>query len=131
MSDAQQSEGMPEHNGAEGRQVPPWMRPAEPDHPMMVEGDVIDGDTALMFRCLIEEYLLGGHSPEDIRAMFGQPNFQAFHAAAQTLGQEQAERILTETASRIGRHRVRFLESKNTSKEVTLTIGASTSIPAD
>ena len=105
--------------------VPPWQRPAEPDHPMLVDGAVIDGDTELMFRCLVEEYLLAGHSPETIHEMCAQANYQAFYAAVLSIGPERARSIIADAAERIGRHRVRFFESGATTTSVTLTIGAS------
>ena len=91
----------------------------------MVEGGVIDGNTELMLRCMVEEYLLAGHSPQEILAMCDQPNYQAFHAAMHSLGRGRAESIVTEAAARVGCHRVQFSESIATAKPATLTIGAS------
>ena len=115
------------HDGddAEHPDAPPWKRPAEPDHPMIVEGGVVDGDTELMFRCMVEEYLLAGHAPQTILAMCDQPNYQAFHAAMQSLGRGRAESIVASAAIRVGCHRVQFSESVTTAKAATLTIGAS------
>ncbi len=111
--------------GAEHADAPPWKRPAEPDHPMIVEGGVVDGNTELMFRCMVEEYLLAGHSPQAILAMCDQPNYQAFHASMHSLGRARAESIITEAAARVGCHRSQFSESNGTAKPATLTIGAS------
>ena len=110
---------------AEHASVPPWRRPTEPDHPMLVDGGVIDGDTELMFRCMVEEYLLAGHSPDAIHEMCVQPNCQAFYAAVHSIGPERAQSIIADAAQRIGRHRVRFYESGATAQSATLTIGAS------
>jgi len=116
------------HQHADHDNLHPSLRPAEPDHPMMVEGGVIDGDTALMFRCMIEEYLLNGYSIDTIRDMCIQPNYQAFYAAFQSLGSEKGELILSQTAARIGQHRVRFIESSNNAQQATLTVNATTTI---
>lgn len=105
--------------------LPPWQRPAEPDHPMMVEGDVIDGDTSLMFRCMVEEYLLGGHSPREILDMCSRPEYQAFHAAMLSIGRTRGESIIADAAACVGHHRVRFSESSATATSVTLTMNAS------
>lgn len=114
-----------DHEHAEHANVPPWQRPAEPDHPLLVEGGVIDGDTELMFRCMVEEYLLAGYSPDAIHEMCGQPNYQAFYAAVHSIGPERAQSIIADAAERVGRHRVRFHESGATAQSATLTIGAS------
>ena len=92
---------------------------------MMVEGGVVDGNTELMFRCMVEEYLLAGHSPQAIFTMCDQPNYQAFHAAMHSLGRARAESIITDAAARVGCHRAQFAESNATAKAATLTIGAS------
>lgn len=92
---------------------------------MLVEGGVVDGDTELMFRCMVEEYLLAGHAPETIREMCRQPNYQAFHAAVHWIGPGRAQVIIADAVERIGRHRVRFHESGATTTPATLTIGAS------
>lgn len=104
--------------------LPPWMRPAEPDHPMIVEGDVIDGNTELMFRCMVEEYLLAGHGSGAIRDMCRQENYQAFYAAVRALGESRAESIILDCAARVGRHRIRFVESGAQAKQATLTVSA-------
>ena len=98
---------------------------------MIVEGGVVDGSTELMFRCMVEEYLLAGHSPQAILALCDQPNYQAFRAAMHSLGRARAESIITEAAARVGCHRVRFFESNATASPATLTIGASACSSAD
>ncbi len=91
----------------------------------MVEGGVVDGNTELMFRCMVEEYLLAGNSPQAILTMCDQPNYQAFHAAMHSLGRARAESMITEAAARVGCHRVEFSESNATASPATLTIGGS------
>ncbi|MCA9446203.1 MAG: hypothetical protein KC931_03745 [Candidatus Omnitrophica bacterium] len=81
-------------------------RPVEPDHPMSLEGGVVDGDLRLMIRCQLEDMLMFGTPPEELQAMADNPNFQGLYAAKQTLGQEAFETIFEETLSRIGIHRV-------------------------
>jgi hypothetical protein len=112
------------HNETEHPDLPPWMRPAEPDHPLMLEGDVVHGDTALMFRCFVEEYLMGGFAPELILEMCNDPGYQAFHAALLTLGRDRAKAIIDDSVARVGRHRVRLVESATEAKQAELTIHA-------
>ena len=102
----------------------PWERPVEPDHPMMVEGGIVDGDTAFMARCLFEELLRGGLSLRELRTMTANPGYQALYAMRTALGPEQLERTLAETAARVGVHRFVTRESTDQTSPATLTIGA-------
>ena len=56
-------------------QLHPSQRPAEPEHPMMLDGEVIDGDTNLMFRCMVEDYLMAGQSPRQLLDMCADENY--------------------------------------------------------
>jgi hypothetical protein len=86
-------------------------RPLEPEHPMSLEGGVVDGDLCLMARCQLEETLLFGTSPEEILAMADHPNFQGLYAAKLTLGAETFQKIFEETLERIGFHRATCVET--------------------
>ncbi len=112
------------HDEHEHATLPPWMRPAEPDHPMMIDGGVTSGDAALMLRCMVEEYLLAGHAPQAILAMCENAEYQAFHAAMHSLGRDRAAAIISDAAKRVGHHHVQFSESTATAQATTLTISA-------
>lgn len=103
----------------------PWERPIEPDHPMVVEGDVIPGDTAFMFRCLVEELLRVGIGPAELREMSHDSNYQALRAARVAMGDRAVDRIIEEAAAATGTHRVRSWEATGTTAPASLTIGAS------
>ncbi len=90
----------------------PGSHPSKPDHPMVVAGQVIPGDTAHMARCLIEELLFAGFSPKAIRGMSQDRNYQALHAARETLGGAGFEDILDEAATRVGTHRLVIREDE-------------------
>lgn len=122
-----ESEARGANHDARQAEAPPWRRPAEPDHPMLVDGGVTQGNTELMFRCMVEEYLFAGHALQTILEMCRQPNYQGFHAAMHALGVERAEAIATDAARRVGRHRVRATESMESATAATLTINATTS----
>ena len=104
--------------------VKPWERPAEPEHPMVVEGDVIPGDTAFMFRCLIEEMLRAGLSASELGAMSRNPNYQGLYAARVSLGGDAVDRIINEAAGSTGMHRVRMWEATGSAAPATLTVSA-------
>ncbi|MBK9189630.1 MAG: hypothetical protein IPM33_11820 [Phycisphaerales bacterium] len=80
----------------------PRLRPAEPDHPMSLEGDVISGDPALLVRCLAEEMLMGGMSGPELTALSHSPQYQSLYAARVSLGHEATDRILGEVFARVG-----------------------------
>ncbi len=94
---------------------------------MMLDGEIIDGDTTLMFRCMVEDYLMAGQSPEQLLDMCVDENYQALYAAQCALGLPRAEAIVREAAQRVGHHRVRVWESSVQARSVTLTIGATAS----
>lgn len=104
--------------------VAPWERPAEPEHPLVVEGGVVDGDTEFMARCLFEELLRSGIGPETLREMTANPEYQALYALRVALGPEQLERVLASTAGRVGIHRFAVREATGSFAPATLTIGA-------
>lgn len=85
----------------------PAQRPAEPDHPMILEGGVVPGDTRYMAQCLLEEMLQAGLDRDDLLEMSRDPNYQALHAARVTLGDDPFELILQGAAARCGFLRVK------------------------
>lgn len=104
--------------------VKPWERPVQPEHPMVIEGGLVPGDTRLMAVCFFEELLRTGMSIRDLRSMSLDPNYQALHAIRATLGDEQTDELLAETAGRVGVHRFRIRESVEAPTPADLTIGA-------
>jgi len=104
--------------------VRPWERPVQPDHPMVVEGGLVDGDTRLMAVCLFEELLRTGITVSDLHSMSVDPNYQALYAIRASLGARQTDELLSQTAGRVGVHRFRIRESAEAAATVSLTIGA-------
>lgn len=104
----------------------PSRRPVEPEHPMVLEGGVTQGDTAFMLRCMAEEFLIAGTSAASLVSMLRDPEYQALHAAVSVLGSEAAEAIVEEAASRVGVHRHSVRESLDQWSPATLTIGGGT-----
>ncbi len=95
--------------------IHPAQRPAEPDHPMVVEGGVIPGDTRFMLECLLEEYLAQGFTAKQLEHMMCDSNYQALYAAAKTLGWEECGKILGEAAARAQLFRVHVTETASPS----------------
>jgi hypothetical protein len=103
-----------------GENENPFERPEEPDHPMILDGCVTSGDTLFMVRCLLEEMLMAGLPPAQLAEMARTPNYQALYAARLTLGAEVFDRILEETAGRIGTHRFTTREACPDSPYLTI-----------
>ena len=87
-------------------------KPLEPDHPMLMDGRVIPGDTAFMVRCQIEDFLQLGMDPQTIEKMANDPRYGGLYASRRVLGDEFFLRILTDTVQRIGVHVASFRESE-------------------
>lgn len=109
------------HEHSENQDMKPRERPEEPDHPMILDGCVTSGDTQFMVRCLLEEMLMAGIPPSQLAEMGRTPNYQALYAARLTLGAEVFDRILEETAARIGTHRFTLREASQASPYSTIT----------
>jgi len=102
----------------------PANRPAEPDHPMMLDGAMTPGDVELMARCVFEELLMVGTPAEQLRAMAHDPEYQALYAMRDALG-SRLDELLDESLRRVGVHRHITHESENDVRSATLTVNAS------
>lgn len=101
----------------------PADRPAEPEHPMMLNGQIVPGDVEIMARCLFEELLQVGVSPEELVALSHDPTYQALYSMRVQLG-EGLDAILDRTVQRVGRHRHRTIEHTGDVQAVSLTVNA-------
>lgn len=118
--DAHDAHGDAHHHT--GEQVPPWMRPAEPDHPMSLEGGVIEGDTEMLLRCLCEEMLLMGTPHGELLRMSANPEYQALYAARAALGDDRADSVIAEVCARFGTHRHKVWETPEQERTTALTL---------
>ena len=109
--------------GNDYEDLDPRLRPAQPDSPMILDGDVIDGDPSLMLRCMIEELLQVGIEVEELRWMARQPHYQAMYAAYLQLGADEVNRMIDDAAACVGVGRYRTVELRGETQAVTLTIG--------
>jgi hypothetical protein len=115
---------MSHHHDHQHGDIHPSMRPAEPDHPMSLEGGIVEGDTVLMLRILCEELLMTGISPEMLRQLARDSRYQAFAAARCALGEAACDEILEETITRLGVHSVHIWERSSADAPATLTVSA-------
>jgi hypothetical protein len=88
----------------------PAKRPVEPDHPLVLEGGVIPGDTRFMAQCLFEELLMSGYMPAEILVMSSNPEYQGLYAARCALGADALTELLGQIAARMGLLRVEVVE---------------------
>jgi len=100
----------------------PAQRPAEPDHPMALDGAVVAGDADLMARCMIEELLQVGLPARELLDMSRDPNYQALFAARRVLGDARMDRLIDQTLSRVGQHRFRTVEQTGDVQAAPLTV---------
>jgi len=101
----------------------PKDRPAEPEHPMMLDGGVVPGDPSLMATCMIEELLMLGTPASEVRAMSRSSQFQAFHAARCALGDVAMDALVDDALRRIGSLRHRTHENTGDTRSVDLSVG--------
>jgi len=111
------------HHAQDDGAAHPADRPAEPEHPMMLNGQIVPGDVVIMARCLFEELLQVGLAPGEIAAMTHDPNYQALVSMRQQLG-KALDDILDATVQRIGRHRFRTTEHTGHVQSASLTVSA-------
>lgn len=115
---------MDTHAHPESARPAPARRPVEPEHPMVLEGGVVEGDTRLMLRILVEELLRAGIKPDDLVRLSRNPEYQALFAARQCLGDDAADQEIRETMARVGAGRAEVWESGARATAATLTVSA-------
>lgn len=101
----------------------PADRPVQPEHPMMLDGGIVPGDPALMATCMVEELLMMGMAPDQLRAMTRSAEYQALHAARRALGDQAMDALVDDAIRRIGWVRHRTMEHHGDVQSVTLTVG--------
>ncbi len=109
-------------------QISPKDRPAEPDHPMSLEGGFVDGDPAFMLQCLAEDFLQSGTEAGELAQMSRNRFYQALFAARQAVGDERADQILSNAVARAAGVRITVWESNAQDAPVDLTVSARTNV---
>lgn len=103
----------------------PNVRPAEPDHPMVLEGQAAQGDVVLMVRCMAEELFQVGVSCEELLHLCRSETYASLYFARQQLGDARTAELILQTYARVGRHRFHTIEHHGDVKPATLTVGQS------
>lgn len=101
------------------------LRPAEPDHPMVLDGEAADGDVELMLRCMAEEFFQVGVSCEELMRLCRNAAYPGLYLARQQLGDARTTELILQTHARVGRHRFHTIEHQGDVKPATLTVGQS------
>jgi hypothetical protein len=88
----------------------PRDRAIEPEDPMLLTGEPVDGEPRFMLDSLIEEYAGQGWDKAHILRIFDAPFFQATWGLRQTLGLPLIEARIEAVLARFGvqRYRTRF-----------------------
>jgi hypothetical protein len=80
-------------------------KPFEPDDPLALVGVAIEADAAAadaMARCLVEEYLREGWTPERLLALCRNPFYRALHAIYRERGEDGMRAVIAEAAATWG-----------------------------
>ena len=101
----------------------PSSRPVQPEHPMILDGGIVSGDSALMATCMVEELLMMGLAPDQLRAMTRSAEYQALDAARRALGDHAMDALVDDAIRRIGWVHHRTTEHHGDVQPVTLTVG--------
>lgn len=100
----------------------PSQHPAEPDHPMELNGCSVPGDPALMLRIQLEEFMMTGTPLSELRDMMNDPQYQSLYAAAKAIGKTKADATFNMLAAAVGSLRCSISETQGLSSSVDLTI---------
>lgn len=84
----------------------PKDRPAEAADPFQLMADGVEGDPAVMFDCLVEEYSRLGYGADGLVGLFEDPMFLATHGLRGLFGAEETRRRVGEVLARCGILRV-------------------------
>lgn len=117
------------HNTHESPLEHPAQLPAEPDHPMELNGCLVPGDPALMLRIQLEEYMMTGTPLHELRRMMNEPQYQSLYGAAKAIGHEKATATFNRLAAAVGSLRCTLTEYQGQSDAVDLTINATGHTP--
>lgn len=112
------------HDNPLGRERSTRDRPSEPDHPMILEGGMVEGDTRLMLRILAEELLRSGIEPDALMSLSRDAGYQALYAARCALGDGPADDEIRDAITRVGAGRAEVWESGARVSAATLTVSA-------
>lgn len=91
---------------------------------MSLEGGAVCGGTDLMLRCLVEELLSAGLTPDDLRRMARDGEYRGLHAAFCAMGEARVEGVIAEAAARVGTCSLRVVERHARFTPTTLTVHA-------
>ena len=95
-------------NGPDGASAP--LKSAEPDDPMRLRAELVEGNPQVMLEGLIEEYARMGWGAGQIGRIFEDPFFGATHALATRLGGEAIRDRIEQTLQRCGVFRFDTIE---------------------
>ena len=89
-------------SGGAVRVGPPILKSPEPDDPLGMGAEMVEGDPQLMLTCLIEEYARMGWDAAQIAQIFDNPFFLASHGLADRFGRGAVRAFIEQTLRRCG-----------------------------
>jgi hypothetical protein len=91
----------------------PKNRAWEPEDPMLLQAQPVNGDPDVMLECLIEEFARLGYDEAEIKRLFDQPFFQATYGLKGHYGEKELARRIQCTLARSGVMRFTALPGAN------------------
>lgn len=98
--------------------IHPASREILPNDPMEMQAFELPGDPELMLRILVEEYARIGWGTEDIVSLSRDPNYTAFYALRQGLGEDELRRRVSRIVARCGVIRISAQETEPLSEQL-------------
>ena len=89
----------------------PKNQPWEPEDPMMLRAEPVQGDPEVMLDCLVEEYARMGWGADRIAELFDDPFFQATHGLKELFGERGIRERIKQTLARCGVFRFKAHDS--------------------
>ncbi len=96
--------------GANLRGGPMFLKSPEPDDPLEMGAEMVEGDPRLMLACLIEEYARMGWDAGRIARIFDNPFFLASHGLADRFGRDTVHAFIEQTLRRCGVYQFEVIE---------------------
>jgi hypothetical protein len=90
-----------DHNHDHGPEHPKD-RPMEVEDPLELHGVELDGDTDVLFTCLVEEFARIGWDTETILRTFAQSEYQGPYRLMRSIGADAARQRIEQIVSRCG-----------------------------
>ena len=92
--------------------VHPLDREAQPDDPMELIAQTVEGDPIVMLECILQEFAWMGWNPEQLLGLFRNPGYPALCQLREYFGDDEVRRQVESLVSRWGVLRFSAIEAE-------------------